>query len=159
MQSLYYTVILYLPLTIKTQRTLSPYICRWLCWQQPRLWFLICYVSCVHTWDKGTHFLLAPPKTTHNFDITHWFSICAMWWRRKVMKSGPSLIGPTLLRFHATTTETNWESIYSSFCVLSDRSLGRAFTLPFVFLTGGRPVVRLRSSNGSGHSRWNPLWR
>lgn len=89
--------------------------------------------------------------------------------QRNSQPKKPSLIGPTLLRFHATTTETNWESIYSSFCVLSDRLLGRAFTLPFVFLfdrsvgrvsilpfvflTGERPVVRLRSSNGSGHSR------
>ena len=43
------------------------------------------------TYVHGTKvhiFSLAPPKTTLLFYVTHWFSFCAMWWRRKVMKSG-----------------------------------------------------------------------
>ena len=37
---------------------------------------------------KVNIFLLAPPETTCDFDVSYWFSVCAMWWRRKVMKSG-----------------------------------------------------------------------
>lgn len=33
-------------------------------------------------------FVNAPPKTTQLFGVINWFSICAMWWRRKLMKSG-----------------------------------------------------------------------
>ena len=47
-----------------------------------------CWSECKPTWIPFSWLRQCATRTTQLFYLTHWISLCAIWWRTKMMKSG-----------------------------------------------------------------------